>query len=89
MLVLTTVLIVVCGAILNGWTLSILWSWFFVSVLGLPELTIAQAIGVSLTINFLTAKANDLHCDTKDALAHMFVQPLVALGIGLVVRSFM
>lgn len=44
------------GAILDGWVLSILWGWFMVPVFHLPPITIVPAIGIVLTIGFLTQK---------------------------------
>jgi MFS family permease len=54
------VLAVVLAAIVQGFTLSVLWNWFLVGI-GLPPIGIAQALGITATIGYLRAefKAQD------------------------------
>lgn len=54
-LVAFTVIIVV-SALVNGWALALLWSWYMVPIFGLKVLTINQAIGVGIVIGFLTSR---------------------------------
>jgi hypothetical protein len=43
------------GALLNGWALTLLWSWFVVPTFpDLPVLSLGQAIGLGMIISFLT-----------------------------------
>lgn len=42
------------SAILNGYALSILWGWFIVPLFNLPTLNISYAIGLALTVSYLT-----------------------------------
>lgn len=44
----------ILSSLINGYGLSVIWSWFMVTIFGLPELTIPAAIGVSLVVSFLT-----------------------------------
>lgn len=41
-------------AIWGGYVLTCLWGWFVVPTFALPPLTLAQAIGVSLIVGYLT-----------------------------------
>ena len=88
----------VLSPILHGWALSLLWGWFFVPTLGLPSLSIVQAIGVSIVVSFLTARyaATDDKDKGKDkwekfaqAIIYAVLHPLAVVGIGYVVRGFM
>lgn len=55
----------VYGAMMNGWALSKLWSWFIVSTFALPALTIPAAIGVALVVNYLTQARKCPACQGK------------------------
>ena len=48
--VLAVVLFVICE-IIDGFTASVLWNWFAVSLFGAPHLTIGQALGASLVVS--------------------------------------
>lgn len=39
-----------------GFVFSRLWAWFVVPVFGLPYLTVVQAVGINLVVNFLMAR---------------------------------
>jgi len=47
-------LIAACiNTIINGFTLSVLWSWFMVPTFGAPQLSIPSAIGVAIIAGML------------------------------------
>jgi hypothetical protein len=48
------VALVVLSTLLRGYALSVLWGWFMVPTLGLPHLSVAQAIGIAIVVSFLT-----------------------------------
>jgi hypothetical protein len=84
------------ASILNGWALSVLWGWFFVPTLGLPELGIVQAIGIAMVVGYLTYQ----HIDTQpkdgeamgkivSAVIQSVARPVFAVTFGWVVHSFM
>lgn len=85
------------AAIMNGFTLSILWGWFIVPVFGLHDLTIVQAIGISFIIGFFTAKLNATEDPEEEdrlkvlfvAIATRFSYCLGMLAIGFVIHLFM
>jgi len=49
----------IVAMILNGYILSIMWGWFIVPVFEVKELSIAYAIGISITVAMLTHKPTD------------------------------
>lgn len=86
-------LIVAVGSILNGYVLSVLWTWFVVPTFGLPKLSIPVAIGISLVVSYLTHQRSDSSDDDKDNLllkwvARLVLNPLVALLFGWIVHFF-
>ena len=83
------------SSVINGYGLSIIWSWFMVTTFGLPELTIPAAIGVSLVVSFLTYTGNE-KADSKDVLvllgdmlAKVLGKTLVIILVGWIVVQFM
>lgn len=84
-------LIIAASAVVNGFVLVHLWGWFFVPVLGLPLLSIPQAVGISLVVSFLTHQAHveKENPDGVKVLTSAFLRPLLALLIGWVVKQFM
>lgn len=87
----------------RGWVLSILWSWFFVR-LGLPGVSIPEAIGVSLVLSYLTGTGNiavaleevkDKTTNDDDKVPIMgkifmgWFFPLIILAYGWVLQKFL
>lgn len=77
----------------GGLILKVLWLWFFVPT-GLTALSYAQAIGIFLTIVFVTHKYEDesikLSSDEFWSRVTTFlVYSLVTISIGWVVQLFM
>jgi hypothetical protein len=89
--------IIAMAAILEGLALSLLWGWFMVPLLGLPHLPIVAAMGISLTVGFMTSHFNDnTHDPEKSALArvgatfaHMVLKPAVTVGVGWIIHLFL
>lgn len=54
MVSILALMVIPLTVILRGLVLSIAWSWFFVEALGLPQINVAQAIGISMVVAFLT-----------------------------------
>lgn len=89
-------IIIVLGATLGitvyyAMVVVVLWGWFIVPF-GLPELTIAHAVGLTLLVNMYRtdmkagAKGED---EWQTMLANVMLKPLIALGIGYVAKSLM
>ena len=88
--------VIVVSAVLNGWVLSIMWGWFFVPVLGLPSLSVVQAIGIAMVISYLTSHRDPESNSNEDAgekfgkaVAHAIFYPLFTLFVAWIVHLFM
>lgn len=87
--VLTLPLTVIYGA-----TLAKLWEWFIADTFGVMALSTAQAIGVSMTVTFVTYQQDAAVDDDADALEALakkitvdLVRVVLALGVGGVVKG--
>jgi len=82
-------------AILQGWVLTVLWSWFIVPTFGLPELSIAVAIGLSLIVSMFrgynnTTKNENLEkSEQVGKVIVLLFGPLFVLFLGWIVHLFM
>ena len=80
--------------ILSGWALSVLWKWFIAPVLGLPILSIPEAIGLAMVASYMThqyIKADDGEGWELIArsLLYVTIKAAVALVAGWLVHQFM
>lgn len=91
------VALLVLSSLLRGYTLSVLWGWFMVPTLGLPHLSVVQAIGIAMVVSFLTYHdTSDIpkkERSTGEAIASgvslAVLYPLIALLFGWVVHQYM
>lgn len=51
---IVSALLITVSALINGFVLSILWGWFIVPTLGLPPLSLIEALWVGLVVSMLT-----------------------------------
>lgn len=86
------------GAIVHGFVLSKLWSWFVTSTFtSLPELTTIQAIGIMFVIDFIFFKIDwedyankvELQDFANKFISHTTLVPFVLLGFGWIIKLFM
>lgn len=81
------------SAIVGGWVFQNLWEWFIVSKFNVPTLSLPQAIGISFTVRYLTArerKREDVDIDDlAKQLAKSIALSLVGLGIAWIITLFM
>lgn len=94
-LVVSTLVVLVIAAILNGWALATLWLWFVVPLFGLPALTVPYAVGLGLIVNFLTYQDTNNKKEGQEvfdavitAIAVLVSRPLFAVLFGWVVLQF-
>ena len=94
-IITVTLVTMVLSTLLNGWAFSLLWEWFVVP-LGYPVLSVPQAIGLTVTIAYATHQyQRDENKGTPftEVLAWgvslAIVKPLMSLGIGLIIKSFL
>lgn len=86
----------IIGGIWSGYVLSVLWGWFIVPTFELPALSVPVAIGVALTVRFLSPNVQSSNRDrtrtTGEMLTEMFghalLYPAFTLALGWVVRMF-
>ena len=90
--------IVILGYIVSGLVLSILWGWFMVPIFEVPEISIVEAIGITLIVHlFMRSLATKADTDEESEtstkvgkmLARSFVAPFITLVIGWIVLQFM
>lgn len=85
----------VIGAIIDGYVLVKLWSWFAVPVFGVPQISLAPAIGIGILVSFLThqnipsQKDREISEVIGAALGETILYPAVVLFVGWVVSQFM
>ncbi len=74
----------------QGWVLSILWGWFAVP-LGVPAITIPGAMGISILLSTIAMRRSAKDPDEAwyDWMFFYATKPLVALGIGWIVKQFL
>ncbi len=90
MQVLLIVALVVAAAVIDGLALSVLWGWF-VHPLGVREIGIAHAIGISIVLRFIlsdTAKTKQGK-GTWELVGTLLLAPLFAIAMGWVIHLFM
>jgi len=83
------------SVVLNGWVLNTLWGWFMVPVLGLPQISIAQAMGIAAIVRLLTYQYTREVVEEGDEVAALtkefiivILQPFVVLLLGWIIHFF-
>lgn len=96
--ILTFLILVVVGTVASGYALSVLWGWFVVPTFELPALTIIQALGISLVVNYFTSDLQRTQEESKEksytkvlfnACLKIVLRPLIFLFLGWVYLQFM
>lgn len=94
-IITVTLITMVLSVVMDGWALSLLWEWFIYPIGG-PQLNIPQAIGFSIVVRYLTHQHQKDENKDKPftevlswSIALAIVKPLMALGVGLIIKSFM
>lgn len=90
----TTIILMGYSAVMNGWALVKLWSWFIVPVFSAPVLTMISAIGLSLVVQYFTVtspsnkKTETTYGETL-LLGFLWstIKPLFALAFGALIKA--
>lgn len=93
---IATLVLLVPSILYSGYVFSTIWSWFIVTTFGLPELSIASALGVAAVVGYLKVKPRDFTVEELSSesqfarfLVAGLVYPTLALGYSWVVKQFM
>jgi hypothetical protein len=88
------VMLIALSALWSGYVLSILWGWFVAGTLGLPQLTINNAIGLAIIVGCMT-KTEDTPKDDETVNEKLVrgvvmgaLKPSLTLVLGWIVRLF-
>ena len=92
-----TITLLTYSALMHGWALSKLWSWFISRTFDVPELSIPAAIGFLMVVNYLTTKIDLQKKKEKEeylvTLLNGFmistIKPLFALILGAIVKIWL
>lgn len=88
------ILIITIAVFLKSWVLKTLWLWFAVPLFGLPQLTIAYALGLSLMITVVVPtpprerQGKDYLEKISYAIGESIFGPLLILAIGFAAKQF-
>ena len=88
---------IVFTSVLNGYVLCTFWSWFVVSQFeNIPQITIAGAIGLSMTMKLFAATITTTAQKDKtttglviEFIMYSICYPLMVLGLGYIIHLFM
>ena len=87
--VIAGAVILLFGILLGGIVVRDLWSWFFVTSFGLPELSIASAIGISLMVGWLTKNIEETKKEEFwESLLKNITMVLFIWGTGWIIYQF-
>lgn len=92
MIIAALLLLIIPATIWHAFVTVTLWHWFIATQFGLPELTMAQAIGVGLIVATFTtgfARQNTSDPQVANRVANVFGIPLFLLAYGWVVTWFL
>src|SRR5690606_38361726 len=89
-------LVMIFSSVAYGFVLSVLWGWFIVPVFEIPDISILQAIGLSMVVGFLTYQhiESDKKSDRSltESVIYMLmlaiIRPAIVLFIGYIVHLF-
>lgn len=91
-LVVGLIAVLALALVYIGWAFSILWGWFVAPVFDLREISIPEAIGLSLTVGLLRARYRDTDLTKPEGkwsrLAFVAIAPAMFLLFGYITLQF-
>src|SRR5688572_16198368 len=82
-LIVSFVLLVVWGVIMNGWALSLIWNWFIPPLFHLTTLTMAQAMGVSTVFQLFLGHKSTSDSKSRDKSAgELILEGFIVATLG-------
>jgi hypothetical protein len=96
-LLTAAVLMAIISTVVNGWALSLLWAWFVVPIFELPDLSLMQAIGIAMIINFSTSNLAKEKIQAEKGwpdiignyLGGAIGYPVISVYVGWIISSLM
>ena len=88
------VILVIIGYLLIAHVTQYLWLWYIVPLTALPPLTFFHALGLRITLNWLTGtdfaeEDQELEPYIKKVITACLVQPLIYLFIGWLISNWL
>ena len=85
------------GVLIHGYVLMKLWLLFISTKFNIPEISVLEAAGIMLVVDFLLMKIDwskyeeetDFLEYVSKTVAHLFVTPFILLGVGYIIHAFM
>jgi hypothetical protein len=85
------------GVVIHGYVLMKLWAMFISTKFSIPELSVLEAAGIMLVIDFIIMKidwsnyADEIEFQeyVTKTVAHIFLTPFVILVMGCILKAFM
>ena len=87
--VMAVILAIPVSVVARAWVLTVMWGWYF-TPFGAPEIGMAHAAGISLTVGYLTKHgASEKDTSVTEAMTTALAGPLVVLLFGWMIHAFM
>lgn len=87
--ILVTFLVAVVA---SGIAIMLLWEWFISDYFGLKQLSIPEALGLSIAVHYLTDQGVRPHEDdnrsTEEKLLYGIFVPVLAIALGWLIHLF-
>ena len=87
-LVVGAIVLLVVGALLDGYVMLTMWDWFIVP-LGVTSIALPHAIGISLFTNFFKGRSAKDEDTLAVQVGKIILAPLLLLSFGWIVVQFM
>jgi len=97
-MLISYVLLLALGLVLNGWALSTVWNWYIPSIFNLPYLTLWQSVGVSMVFELFTgvkSRSNKSETSNKtygevflESFLTVIITPVIIVFVAWVVYQF-
>lgn len=93
--IFVTIIVLTYAAVINGWALAKLWSWFIVTTFGVAPVSIPAAIGLAMIVEYVAKPSTKTDPDKAywevllEGFIYQTIKPLIALIIGVIVKQWL
>jgi hypothetical protein len=89
MAIILLLIIIIPIGLLRGWALSLIWLWFMVP-LGVPEIGLFHAWGLSLVVGMFTGNGkSEKNENIFEGMGMLVASPLIMLFVGYILKGLM